>query len=235
MAAPTISWHRGGSELEPSASRAAFVAAARRGAAMVEVDVRQSADGVLVCVHDPDLPGIGPVAHATLAGTDVFTLEQFLDDLDREDPERRIVVHYDLKDAGYELEAVDALVERHRPFFVTTGEVPSIVLLRRERPDVPAYLTIGRSSAGLSRWATLRLRLSELFPEATIRSCAATGIAIHQTLAWWPTRWWCRRRDLPVAVWTVDADADLQKWLRRPIAVLTTNRPLAALALREAL
>ena len=176
MAAPTISWHRGGSELEPSASRAAFVAAARRGAAMVEVDVRQSADGVLVCVHDPDLPGIGPVAHATLAGTDVFTLEQFLDDLDREDPERRIVVHYDLKDAGYELEAVDALVERHRPFFVTTGEVPSMSSsaesAQRSRPTSPLAEVLpdsldGRRSVFASASSSLRPPSDPVLPPAS--------------------------------------------------------------------
>ncbi|PTM40628.1 glycerophosphoryl diester phosphodiesterase [Bosea sp. 124] len=47
--------HRGGALLGPENTAATFRAAASAGAALVETDVRLSADGALVCLHDADL------------------------------------------------------------------------------------------------------------------------------------------------------------------------------------
>ena len=47
---------------------AAFAEARRLGADGVELDVRRSADGVLVVHHDADVPGVGPVAGASGCG-----------------------------------------------------------------------------------------------------------------------------------------------------------------------
>ena len=60
--------HRGGRG--PSAagvrenSLAAFHQAMREGADGVELDVRRTADGELVVVHDTEIPGVGPVHSA---------------------------------------------------------------------------------------------------------------------------------------------------------------------------
>lgn len=63
--------HRGYSARFPENGMAAFAAAIEAGAAVIETDVRSSADGVLVCVHDPDLGRLADrpvaVAEATLA------------------------------------------------------------------------------------------------------------------------------------------------------------------------
>lgn len=50
--------HRGGALLGPENSAEAFEQAKAVGAEMVETDVRLSADGALVCLHDPDLQRI---------------------------------------------------------------------------------------------------------------------------------------------------------------------------------
>lgn len=53
FAAPTRNVaHRGGGLLAPEATLAAFAAAARAGADVLEMDVRLSADGALVVIHD---------------------------------------------------------------------------------------------------------------------------------------------------------------------------------------
>lgn len=207
------------------------MAAVRHGARIVEVDVRQSRDGILLCHHDASIEGLGTIADVDLADVDVFTLEQFLDDLDAEDPARTVVIHYDLKATGYELPAVDAVVARGRPLFVTTGEQTSVALLRRARPDVDTYLTIGSSVAGMGTLEAIRHRLGELFPTRTLARLDPQGIAIHHQLCWWRTRRWCAKHGLAVVVWTVDADDALERWLRRPVDVVTTNRPLAAKAI----
>ncbi|MGH3443538.1 MAG: glycerophosphodiester phosphodiesterase [Nitriliruptorales bacterium] len=52
---PLVVAHRGASTEAPEHTRAAYDAAVAAGADAVEVDVRLSRDGVLVCVHDADL------------------------------------------------------------------------------------------------------------------------------------------------------------------------------------
>jgi glycerophosphoryl diester phosphodiesterase len=57
----TVLAHRGGLGPWRENTLAAFGGALRSGADGVELDVRQTADGALVVVHDPDIPGVGPV------------------------------------------------------------------------------------------------------------------------------------------------------------------------------
>ncbi|MFM8980997.1 MAG: glycerophosphodiester phosphodiesterase [Planctomycetia bacterium] len=59
--------HRGLCTGAPENTLAAFEAAARAGVDGIETDVRCTADGVLVLVHDRHLPGGRPVAQARLA------------------------------------------------------------------------------------------------------------------------------------------------------------------------
>ncbi len=63
--------HRGASAAEPENTVSAFDAAVRAGADVVELDVRLTADGVPVVLHDPDVAattdGSGPVHTMTLA------------------------------------------------------------------------------------------------------------------------------------------------------------------------
>ena len=224
----------------PSASAAAFNDAAQRGAQLIEVDVRQTSDGVLVCVHDDEVPGLGPVVNlnfAALSEVDqdtILTLEQFCLGLDTHDPHRRSGVHLDLKDENFESEAVDRILSSGRPLFVTTPIDASIQRLRFQRPTVAVYLTIGTSRKGLSRAERVRLRVAETFPMHRILRCGATGIAIHYRLATGPLRWWCRTRNLAVVVWTVDRTSELERWLNSSVDVVTTNRPIEAIAIRSA-
>src|SRR5205807_1030548 len=54
--------HRGAPHAAPENTIAAFVAAGRLGADGVELDVRRTADGGLVVLHDADVPGAGPIS-----------------------------------------------------------------------------------------------------------------------------------------------------------------------------
>jgi glycerophosphoryl diester phosphodiesterase len=69
---PLIIAHRGASASAPENTSAAFLAALDEGADMVEFDVRWSADGVPVVIHDPTLErttdGSGEVSALALAG-----------------------------------------------------------------------------------------------------------------------------------------------------------------------
>src|SRR5581483_5764644 len=68
---PVVIAHRGASASEPENTLAAFEAALAAGAPLVELDVRLSADGVPVVIHDADVArttdGFGWVHELTLA------------------------------------------------------------------------------------------------------------------------------------------------------------------------
>lgn len=70
-AVPTVLAHRGASSTHPENTLAAFDAALALGAPLVEMDVRLTADGVPVILHDADVSrttdGRGPVHELTLA------------------------------------------------------------------------------------------------------------------------------------------------------------------------
>src|SRR3954469_14433888 len=81
---PLVLGHRGASAAAPENTVAAFARARELGADGVELDVRRSADGVLVVHHDPDLRDAGPIKAMTLAELratqpDLATLEEAFD------------------------------------------------------------------------------------------------------------------------------------------------------------
>lgn len=237
---PRISWHRGGAELAPLGSLAAFSAAAASGAELIEVDVRRTVDGTLVCHHDAELAGFGPLARASFdsarsrRGADLFSLSEFLDALEGADPGRNSAVHLDLKESGDESKALDEVLERGRRVLVTSPEETSVSAVRASHPGVPVLLTLGRATASLSIPGQLRLRAREAVPFAAVERTGATGVAAHYLLTTPALRGWCRWRGLQLLVWTVDAERSLSKWVtRRDVDVVTTNRPLAARQARQ--
>jgi glycerophosphoryl diester phosphodiesterase len=67
MPRPCVIAHRGASGYEYENSRAAFRRAIMLDANGVELDVHATRDGALVVHHDPDVPGVGPIALLTQA------------------------------------------------------------------------------------------------------------------------------------------------------------------------
>jgi glycerophosphoryl diester phosphodiesterase len=64
MSRPTVIAHRGASGYEYENSLAAFRRAVMLDADGVELDVHATRDGAIVVHHDPELPGLGPIAQA---------------------------------------------------------------------------------------------------------------------------------------------------------------------------
>jgi glycerophosphoryl diester phosphodiesterase len=83
--------HRGANDVEPEHSLAAYLTAIEQGADAIECDVRLTADGTLVCVHDRRIDrtstGRGPVSGMTLEELTAYDYSRN-DDLwiDFEDP-----------------------------------------------------------------------------------------------------------------------------------------------------
>ncbi|HWN18619.1 MAG TPA: glycerophosphodiester phosphodiesterase family protein [Gemmatimonadales bacterium] len=67
MRRPSVIAHRGASGYEYENSRAAFRRAVMLDADGVELDIHSTRDGGIVVHHDPEIPGMGPIAQLTLA------------------------------------------------------------------------------------------------------------------------------------------------------------------------
>lgn len=67
MRRPRVIAHRGASGYEYENSRAAFRRAVILDADGIELDVHSTRDGGIVVHHDPEIPGVGPIAQLSLA------------------------------------------------------------------------------------------------------------------------------------------------------------------------
>jgi glycerophosphoryl diester phosphodiesterase len=165
LARPMVVAHRGASVEQPENTIEAFEAAIHAGADAVEFDVRMTADGVAVVMHDPDVSritdGIGLVPELTLSDIQrlkislpgggaarVPTLEEALGCL-----AGRATADIEIKNLPGEPgftsdreEAVEAILDAldtvgfPGPVIVSSFNPASIAHSRRLRPDVPTGL-----------------------------------------------------------------------------------------------
>jgi len=146
--------------------------------------------------------------------------------------------HLDLKDTGGEETVVEMALDILGPgnFVVTTLEDESVAAIKARFPAVPAALSLGRDLHEVPRAAWAATRLSELFPMRRLRACRADWVAVHRRLATAGVLARCHRGGIRTMVWTVDMDSEIRRWLTDPrVAVLITNRPADAVAMRSSL
>jgi glycerophosphoryl diester phosphodiesterase len=233
---PLICAHRGSCGVAglPAAER--YDRAIALGVDYVELDVRRTADGVLVNYHDDVTPSRRPtssLAYPELKaelGDELLTLAELLDIIGG-----RVGLHVDLKEPGDEGHIVRMLLA-HRGgarFAVTTGAVDSIRAVKELFPEVQAGLTLGTDLKDAHAWVTVTERLAELFPGARLRRSHADFVAVHQQLARIRLLRYGQRRRLPVWVWTVDETNEIARFMADPkVTTLITNRPDVALRFR---
>ena len=226
MATPRIYAHRGASIAAPENTIEAYEAAREQGADGVELDVRRSADGSLVLVHDPTLPDGRSVAGtpADELPSSVPTLEAALDVL------VGLVVNIEIKNEAGEpdFDPGDWVVDRVAVEIARRG-TPARWLVSSFRPE-----TVERSRKALPGVRTALLTYGA--GATTIAQVAAAGhAAIHP---------WVDRVDettvrrahalgLAVNVWTCD-DADrMRELMDWGVDGITTNVPDVALAVRR--
>jgi glycerophosphoryl diester phosphodiesterase len=207
------------------------------GVDYVEIDVRRSADGVYVNYHDDRTPSgraVGELSYAALKqelGSELLKVDEVMELVDG-----RVGLHVDVKQAGDEAATVRLIQTgcAHSPVFFTGGG-DSIRAIKETFPTARAGLTLGEDLEGAPPWRYLRVRSSELFPGVRLRRCHADFAAVHQGLAGLRLLDYCARGHIPAWVWTVDDEASIARFMRDPrVAVLITNRPDLALAVRSA-
>ncbi|NMC43667.1 MAG: glycerophosphodiester phosphodiesterase [candidate division Zixibacteria bacterium] len=219
--------HRGKDATAHENTIAAFEAAVAAGADGIEVDVRRTADGVLIIHHDLRFPGqrlsIPIMSHAEakkaagMLGFAVPTLEETVRFCSG-----RMLLDVELKEAGYEAEVLAAchtMMRKSRVVF--TSFYPVVVAaIKSIAPEAKAGLLVGLRQAGKSL-----LRRGGRAPLALAQDCGADVIAPHWRLA---TASFCRRAHdagLPVVVWTVDKGSLIGGLRRKNVGAIITNHP----------
>lgn len=230
MPPPMIIAHRGASGEAPENTMAAFELAARQGAAMLELDVRRSADGHLVVFHDDTTERwdgqARPLATCSLkqlqqldiGGERVPLLEEVLDFAHASG----ILLNIELK--GPRMAAACANLVRQfklsQQVLISSFYPQALHELQRAAPEIQrGYLM------GIRSWRP-NIRLREFWPFFALRSVSA-----H---AWHPYEGLpgldriiplVRRAGYGVNVWTVDQPERMRRLAALGVTGLITNYP----------
>jgi glycerophosphoryl diester phosphodiesterase len=248
---PQVVAHRGSSATNAEHTLGAYVAALDEGAEALECDVRLTADGHLVCVHDRDLRRTAN-QHRVVSTMELAELEQ-LDFASWKQP------WADLDDEAPEMDPELGKVLTLRRLLETVADYPRPVELAIEtkhptryaglveRRLVEALDSFGWADAGSPArvmsfsWVALRrirrlapgLRLVHLMdsplawassrPFAEPDWIAGPGIELLQKHPDLIRR--IRRAGTPVHVWTVNSRADLELCLDLDVGAVITDQP----------
>ena len=250
---PRVFAHRGGGALAPENTCEAFDRGLAAGADGLEFDVRLSADGVLMVIHDETLErttdGVGTVASFTASelstvdagyrfgvegqypfrgtGVRIPTLQQVL----RRYPRTPMIIEM----KGDSPELGEALADEVRaanaaPFVCAAGYgLRSLTAARAKLPEMASSAC--RPEVQLSLWRSI-----VRYP---VRNVAYGGYQVPETsgmLRIVSPRWVrdARRAGLQVQVWTVDEPEDMVRLLKWGVHGLITNRPDLAVPIRDA-
>jgi glycerophosphoryl diester phosphodiesterase len=237
---PRVVAHRGGRGLAPANTLAACSRALALGVDAVEVDVRLTADGVPVLLHDRTLDrttdGLGPVARladAALRRLDATTGPHH-GAVPREPPPRlaevlalvagRIALHVELKGDPRVppalVEGVLRLLEGHRPPpLLLSFDWQALRLARRLAPAI-------QTEALLGNWPS-----AQDGPLATLAGVGASWLGLRYELLTASRARQVRDAGWRLNVWTVNRRPSMVRATRLSVDAITTDRPDRLLAL----
>ncbi|MFE2721973.1 glycerophosphodiester phosphodiesterase family protein [Kitasatospora sp. NPDC059327] len=249
--------HRGSSHALPEHTLAAYRRALDEGADAVECDVRVTADGHLVCVHDRRIgrvsDGRGTVSSMTLAQLEAHDFGAWKTGEPSQDPALRGVLRLEsllelVTDCG---RPVDLAIETKHPVRFR-GRVEAELLRMLDRfkiggtpeGDRPQARIMSFSSLALTRVAAAAPEYPRVFlfertlplqgrlrPGAALPGgarIAGPGIDLVRARPRLVTR--LRELGHQVHVWTVDEPADVELCLELGVSAIITNRPAEVLA-----
>jgi len=232
--------HRGASARYPENTLEAFEAAVADGADIVELDVRRSADGALVVMHDPTIPSVshGHVPVAGLSLRDIKQLQPGIPAFDEvlDSLRGRVALEVEIKNGrdepGYEpagpgiaRDVINAL--RRHAFtnaFVTSFDAECLRSVQEIDPEVPTGLLVDQSANLDDALETAASRHAFLLPEAT--SLKSAGRALIDR---------AHQREVRVCAWTLDDVAEIAALFRLGADGVETNDPVLGVAARDGL
>jgi glycerophosphoryl diester phosphodiesterase len=243
---PLVVAHRGASADHPENTLVAFEAAAQAGADIIEFDLRLTADGIPVVLHDEDLSvttdGRGLVRQTALAELkrldasagrgprqEIPTLAEALDLIGR----TGAGVDLEIKSLGgpdpgrHELleAALDVLQAARFPTPVLVSSFNGLTLQRcRElAPELPTGFLAAVAIDPMSALAYSRQTgIDFLLPQ--VESLLEAGPRFVEQ---------CHAAGIRVGTWTVDDEATLEKLFRWNVDAVASNHPRLAVAVRN--
>lgn len=227
-------FHAGNAPFENTVS--AYRSAARLGADLMETDVRRTKDGVLVLYHDASISGdfIADTRYADLpllpGGEHMSRLRDLVDAAADAGGHTRLLV--ETKEHGYEAEIVSMLRARLQPsqFDLMSFDLDSVKALRQLAPDSKVGALFGL----VPDWQNGEWPISGAQIVAKARRAGADFVAIDSHIANNERLQTITDAGLGIAVWTVDKQLDIQKYLADVrVQTIITNAPDVAMRLRD--
>jgi glycerophosphoryl diester phosphodiesterase len=217
MRRPSVIAHRGASGYEYENSRAAFRRAVMLDADGVELDIHATRDGGIVVHHDPEIPGVGPIAQLSLAearllripnGESVPMLAEILDLVGD-------------RDVWVEVKSLPPAYDRVLLAILEQGPAPQRYAIHSF--DHRIVLRLGEARPSLRRGILLSAYLCD--PVAVMRAVGATTLwqewqQVDQDLVSQ-----IHNADCSVIAWTVNEIGDLDRMVRLGVDGLCGNYP----------
>lgn len=228
--------HRGGGSLAPENSIEGIERSASYGVEMVEVDVRRSADGVLVLSHDDVPHGGGPPISVSdivaLRAAGVATLDDALDAA-----RGRVRVNLDIKQPDIAGDVV-ATVRKHNAqaeCIVSCLHTECLASIAREEPSLVRFFSYPNDYGGASRkpWLTPAVNavvagMRQTLPwrlRGMLRPLPGAGATIYFKLVTPRLVRLARALDVPLYTWTVDELPAMRALAAMGVQGITSNRP----------
>lgn len=218
---PLIVAHRGAWGMAPQNSLDALEDAIAIGCDGIEIDVRRTADGRIVLVHDARvrLRTVNRLDHEKLRSRMKAGQAPLLEDA-LERVAGRILVDVELKEDGYVAETMEVVGRHLHPdqYVVTSFNEQVLSQVVRQVPEARTGLLLAPR------------RHKDL--EQRIRAAGAAFIAPHVSLMRTQLLAWAAERGLALVMWTVNDRRLLRNTFDDPrIAAVITDEPERALAL----
>jgi glycerophosphoryl diester phosphodiesterase len=232
---PPVIGHRGAAALAPENTLAGLRAAAAAGASWVEFDVKLTADGVAVLIHDDTLDrttdgrgAVAATASSTIAALDaggwfgaafrgerVPTLIEAIDELARLGLGANIEIKPSPGHAEVTARAVGSVVSAHWPGqlpapLISSFEPACLAVMRDHTPDLPRGLLVKRLARD---WAQSAAALGCVSVNLDRRKASAASVA--SVLA----------SGLKLVIWTVNEAVEAARLLAAGASGIITDRP----------
>jgi glycerophosphoryl diester phosphodiesterase len=223
--------HRGLSGGEPENTLEAFAASVGRGVEAIELDVRQTADGILVVYHDSKVgrASVAGSTHAELAARvpGLCTLSEALDVIPS-----KCLLDVEIKVAGIERALLDVLEPSRKTstYVVTSFHDEAVARVKTLDSTIRVGLVLAEDSSKHG----VRTRPSQVYPAGRLRRSHSDFAVAHWRLLRLGSVRRVTRLGYPVWVWTVNRPERIKRMLASPdVAAVITDRPLEAMAVRD--
>lgn len=240
--------HRGASGHAPENTRAAFSFAADLGVEAVECDVRLTRDNEVVVIHDrtvnrttnghgavntlplKDVQSLdaGAWFHRRFSGEHILTLDEALDAM-----QRFQWINIEIKTDGISRREAGIVVEKTTARIVHRKLERKVILSSFYHPILIRARIIAPQIRTAVLYHTILHRSRR--PSTLVKKAGAWGFVGGKHEVFTPMLRNARQNNIPVFIFTLNTERDLQRWMKREIAGVVTNFPERALEIRKKL